>query len=70
MLWSKTKSLLTLTARQLQLQRPRNTMARHGNGNLQQLYLLIRQRFSQMLEGMMEDVGIPDTIQKAIVDNH
>ena len=33
-------------------------------------YPLIRQRFAQMREGMMEDVGIPDNIQKAIVDNH
>jgi hypothetical protein len=32
-------------------------------------YPLIRQRFAQMREGTMEDVGIPDNIQKVIVDN-
>ena len=31
---------------------------------------LIRQRFAKMREEMMEDVGIPDNIHKAIVDNH
>ena len=31
---------------------------------------LIRQRFAKIREEMMEDVGIPDNIHKAIVDNH
>ena len=33
-------------------------------------YPLIRQCFAQMREDVMEDVGIPDNIQKANVDNH
>ena len=64
----KRKSLLTLMGGRLQLQRPINTMAHHGNGNLQQLS--VDKATAQMREEMMEDMGIPDNIQEAIVDNH
>ena len=33
-------------------------------------YPIIRRRFSQMREDMMEKVGIPNSIQKAIMANH
>jgi hypothetical protein len=33
-------------------------------------YPLITQRFAQLREGMMKEVGIPSNIQKANVDNH
>jgi hypothetical protein len=33
-------------------------------------YPIIRKRFSQMREDMMEKVGIPNSVQKAIMANH
>jgi coproporphyrinogen III oxidase len=44
-------------------------MARQGMGFCNS-YPLIRQRFTQLREDMLEEVGIPGNIQKAIVDNH
>jgi hypothetical protein len=63
----KRKSVLTLTGGRLQLQRPRSTTAHHVNGNLQQLS--VEKATAQMREEMMVDMGIPDNIQKAIVES-